>query len=131
VNAVLRNIEGVQNQYRRDGFPIMKLFESGTNSMLRDIEAEVRYTRSLIGKDALDAQVMQAMARVPRHEFVPAALQLTLLTRVTNGAHDVGLTAAFINGVTHGLAVDGQRLKRLDFLSFFLIARITWPNRRW
>ena len=109
----------------------MKLFESGTNSMLRDIEAEVRYTRSLIGKDALDAQVMQAMARVPRHEFVPTALQLTLHTRVTNDAHDVGLTAAFINGITHGLAVDGQRLKRLDFLSFFLIARITWPNRRW
>lgn len=40
-------------------------------SMLKDIEAEARYTRDLIGKDALDARVMQAMAAVPRHLFVP------------------------------------------------------------
>lgn len=39
--------------------------------MLRDIEAEVRYTRDLIGRDALDARVMAAMAAVPRQEFVP------------------------------------------------------------
>jgi protein-L-isoaspartate(D-aspartate) O-methyltransferase len=53
----------------------MKLFEFGTDSMLRDIESEVRYTRCLIGKDALDARIMQAISRVPRNEFVPAALQ--------------------------------------------------------
>jgi protein-L-isoaspartate(D-aspartate) O-methyltransferase len=40
--------------------------------MLRDIEMEVRYTRDLIGKDALDERVMAAMGEVPRHEFVPA-----------------------------------------------------------
>jgi protein-L-isoaspartate(D-aspartate) O-methyltransferase len=40
--------------------------------MLRDIEMEVRYTRGLIGKDALDERVMTAMEEVPRHEFVPA-----------------------------------------------------------
>lgn len=39
--------------------------------MLRDIEAEVRYTRFLIGRDALSPQVMAAMAAVPRHHFVP------------------------------------------------------------
>jgi len=39
--------------------------------MLDDIEQEVRYTRSLIGKDALDARVMEAMRKVPRDEFVP------------------------------------------------------------
>jgi protein-L-isoaspartate(D-aspartate) O-methyltransferase len=42
-----------------------------TVQMLRDIEAEVRYTRSLIGRDALSPQVMAAMAAVPRHHFVP------------------------------------------------------------
>ncbi|MEA3275541.1 MAG: protein-L-isoaspartate(D-aspartate) O-methyltransferase [Pseudomonadota bacterium] len=44
--------------------------------MLRDIEAEVRYTRTMIGKDALDPRVMAAMAEVPRHEFVPGHQQL-------------------------------------------------------
>jgi protein-L-isoaspartate(D-aspartate) O-methyltransferase len=39
--------------------------------MLDDIKAEVRYTRRMIGKDALDARVMQAMADIPRNEFVP------------------------------------------------------------
>ena len=39
--------------------------------MLADIEDEVRYTRSLIGKDALDVRVMEAMRKVPRDEFVP------------------------------------------------------------
>jgi protein-L-isoaspartate(D-aspartate) O-methyltransferase len=39
--------------------------------MLRVIEAEVRYTRTMIGRDAFDQRVMTAMAEVPRHEFVP------------------------------------------------------------
>jgi protein-L-isoaspartate(D-aspartate) O-methyltransferase len=43
-----------------------------TETMLRDIETEIRYTRDLIGKDAFDPRVMAAMAEVPRHEFVPA-----------------------------------------------------------
>ena len=40
--------------------------------MLREIEEEVRYTRTLIGRDALAPQVMAAMAAVPRHRFVHA-----------------------------------------------------------
>jgi protein-L-isoaspartate(D-aspartate) O-methyltransferase len=43
----------------------------GIERMLRDIEDEVRYTRSLIGRDALDPRGMAAMAEVPREEFVP------------------------------------------------------------
>ena len=39
--------------------------------MLRDIEAEVQYTRKLIGRSRFDSRVMQAMKKVPRHEFVP------------------------------------------------------------
>lgn len=42
-----------------------------TARMLRDIEAEVHYTRTLIGRDAFDPRVMAAMAEVPRHLFVP------------------------------------------------------------
>ncbi|MGD2112899.1 MAG: protein-L-isoaspartate(D-aspartate) O-methyltransferase [Gammaproteobacteria bacterium] len=43
--------------------------------MLDDIEAEVRYTQHLIGREALDARVMQAMADVPRASFVPHNLR--------------------------------------------------------
>ena len=50
--------------------------QSGTRKMIADIEAEVRYTRSMVGRDALDDRVMAAMAEVPRHEFVPGHEQL-------------------------------------------------------
>lgn len=43
--------------------------------MLDDITAEVQYTRHMIGKDALDPRVMQAMGAVPRDQFVPAHMR--------------------------------------------------------
>jgi len=39
--------------------------------MIADIEREVKYTRSYIGKNKLDERVMKAMAKVPRDRFVP------------------------------------------------------------
>jgi protein-L-isoaspartate(D-aspartate) O-methyltransferase len=45
--------------------------ETGMRLMLADIRTEVRYTRSMIGRDALDERVMHAMASVQRDEFVP------------------------------------------------------------
>lgn len=60
--------------------------------MLEDIEDEVRYTRHLIGKDALDPRVMAAMGRVPRDAFVPDNMK----------------TAAFCNGplpIGHGQTI--------------------------
>ena len=44
--------------------------------MIEVIDEEVTYTRHAIGKDKLDARVMEAMRNVPRHEFVPANSQL-------------------------------------------------------
>jgi len=49
--------------------------ESGMRMMLADIRAEVSYTRSMIGRNELDKKVMQAMAAVPRDEFVPGNLK--------------------------------------------------------
>jgi protein-L-isoaspartate(D-aspartate) O-methyltransferase len=43
--------------------------------MLDDIDAEVHYTQHLIGKNALDPRVMDAMARVPREAFVPPEMK--------------------------------------------------------
>ncbi len=42
--------------------------------MIREIEADVRATSDYLRRSALDARVLDAMARVPRHEFVPANL---------------------------------------------------------
>jgi len=44
-------------------------------SMLEEIKRDVEYTRSLTGKPSLSGQVMLAMERVPRHEFVTEAYQ--------------------------------------------------------
>jgi len=48
--------------------------KKNTQRMIADIESEVQYTRSMIGKDELDPRVMDVMARVPREEFVPSEL---------------------------------------------------------
>jgi protein-L-isoaspartate(D-aspartate) O-methyltransferase len=46
-------------------------FAAGRARMLEGITADVRATREELGKPALDARVLQAMNKVPRHEFVP------------------------------------------------------------
>jgi len=43
--------------------------------MLREVAADVRDTAEQIGHSALAPRVMAAMAKVPRHEFVPEALR--------------------------------------------------------
>ncbi len=40
-------------------------------ALIESIEADVRATAAYIGKARLDDRVMAALARVPRHEFVP------------------------------------------------------------
>lgn len=41
------------------------------SGMMRDIEEEVALTRHLIGKDALNPKVLDAMRKIPRDRFVP------------------------------------------------------------
>jgi protein-L-isoaspartate(D-aspartate) O-methyltransferase len=43
--------------------------------MVKEIEAGVKFTSERIGKKALGKRVMEIMAKVPRHEFVPAHLR--------------------------------------------------------
>jgi len=39
--------------------------------LIQDIEREIVLTRSMIGKDAFDPRVMEAMRGIPREQFVP------------------------------------------------------------
>jgi protein-L-isoaspartate(D-aspartate) O-methyltransferase len=50
-------------------------FEALRDQMVEEIAAQTAYTSALTGKAELDKRVMQAMARIPRHEFVPFELQ--------------------------------------------------------
>ena len=53
----------------------MNTVNQNVKRLLDGIESEVRYTASYIGKKKLDKRVMQAMATVPREEFVPEHLR--------------------------------------------------------
>jgi protein-L-isoaspartate(D-aspartate) O-methyltransferase len=56
-------------------------------AMLRDIEMEVAATRHEIGKSSLDANVMAAVARVPRELFLP---EHSRVLAFDNGAVPIG-----------------------------------------
>jgi protein-L-isoaspartate(D-aspartate) O-methyltransferase len=50
-------------------------FATLRQEMLAEIAAATQHTSDLIGKSTLDERVMAAMAKVPRHAFVPVELQ--------------------------------------------------------
>ena len=50
-------------------------YETARREMLAEVEAMVADTRSYTGIEALDKKVVQAVAAVPRHEFVPPSLR--------------------------------------------------------
>lgn len=49
-------------------------FDERRENMIRLIEADVRDTSQYLKQSTLDARVLDAMMRVPRHEFVPSDL---------------------------------------------------------
>ena len=57
------------------GLPAQEGYEAARREMVADINATVVETRSYTGIAALDEKVMQAMAAVLRHEFVPPSLR--------------------------------------------------------
>jgi protein-L-isoaspartate(D-aspartate) O-methyltransferase len=50
-------------------------FKAQRQHMVEVVAQDVRHTQSHLGKGLLDDEVRQALASVPRHEFVPAAQQ--------------------------------------------------------
>ena len=57
------------------GVPAQQEYEPARREMIAEVEAMVADTRSYTGIDVLDEQVLQAVAAVPRHEFVPPSLR--------------------------------------------------------
>ena len=58
-----------------DGLSAQQGYESARREMIAEVAAMVADTRSYTGIDVLDKKVMQAMAAVARHEFVPPSLR--------------------------------------------------------
>jgi protein-L-isoaspartate(D-aspartate) O-methyltransferase len=50
------------------------LFQAGRAKMIRLIEQDVRLTSKYLKRSEMDTRVLDAMAKVPRHEFVPPDL---------------------------------------------------------
>ena len=51
------------------------IFQSLREHLIAEIEAEALLTAGYTGRPTFSAAVMQVMARIPRHEFVPVELQ--------------------------------------------------------
>jgi protein-L-isoaspartate(D-aspartate) O-methyltransferase len=60
---------------RYEGFVNAKFFEEQRREMVAAIRAMADHVAAEIGKSALDERVLTAMAKVPRHEFVPVEVQ--------------------------------------------------------
>ena len=58
-----------------EGFVNAKFFEEQRREMVAAIRAIADHVAAQIGKSALDERVLRAMAKVPRHEFVPVEVQ--------------------------------------------------------
>ena len=52
------------------------MFDTLRLQMIQEITADASYVKKHIGKEALANRVMDVMAKVPRHEFVPVELRL-------------------------------------------------------
>ena len=52
-----------------------KFFDEQRREMVAAIRAMAEHMAPQIGKTALDERVLRAMAKVPRHEFVPVEVQ--------------------------------------------------------
>lgn len=80
--------------------------------MVEEIEAEVRETRSWLGKSALDPRVMAAMAKVPRHEFVsPCEEHLAYVNAPLSIGHGQTISQPYIVAVmTDMVAPEGDHM---------------------
>lgn len=79
--------------------------------MIADIESEVQFTRSMIGRDHLDARVMTAMKKVPRDEFVPDNMKSSAFD---NGPLPIGQGQTISQPYIVALMTDLLELKEND-----------------
>jgi protein-L-isoaspartate(D-aspartate) O-methyltransferase len=100
--------------------------------LVEEIEEEVRETRRWLGKDALDARVIDALLAVPRHEFVPADLRsMAYLNRPLPIGHRQTISQPYIIAVMTdllALPANGRVLEVVEPLGYEAKARLERLN---
>lgn len=90
-------------------------FAGEREALILQIEADVQRTSEYLGKTALDPRVMEAMAQVPRHEFVPEALRvLAYENRPLPIGHDQTISQPYIVAIMTDLLALPAGCKALD-----------------
>lgn len=80
-------------------------YASKRQAMVKEVETMVRETMQYTGKSRLSEAVVQAMAKVPRHEFVPADMaHLAYLNRALPITHDQTISQPYIVALMTDLA---------------------------
>jgi len=88
-------------------------FRDSRAQMIRLIEADVRSTSHYLKRLSLDTRVLEAMARVPRHEFVPPqSVDMAYLNRPLPIGHGQTISQPYIVAVMTDLldTEPGQRI---------------------
>jgi protein-L-isoaspartate(D-aspartate) O-methyltransferase len=88
-------------------------FRDSREQMIRLIEADVRYTSKYLKQSSLDTRVLDAMAKVPRHEFVPPQMvDIAYLNRPLPIGHGQTISQPYIVAImTDLLDIEpGQRI---------------------
>ena len=83
--------------------------------MIEDIAADVRDLKGLLGKDAIDPRVMDALARVPRHKFVSGETQsLAYVNHALPIGHGQTISQPFIVALMTDLLALGSEDRILE-----------------
>ena len=84
-------------------------------AMIKEIEADVRYGYGNLEKDDLDEKVIQALKKVPRHEFVPRYMQQAAYeNRALPIGHGQTISQPYIVAIMTNLLKLGENDKVLE-----------------
>ena len=108
-------------------------FRDSRDNMIRLIEADVRYTSEYLKQSTLETRVLDAMASVPRHEFVPPHLvDLAYRNRPLPIGHGQTISQPYIVAImTDLLDIEpGQRILEIGTGSGYQAAVLAELNTR-
>jgi len=98
-------------------------YQAQRKNMIRLIEADVRATSAYLKRSALDERVLDAMARVPRHEFVLTGKCLTtwsptqVVRALSSGEADY---YAALKGASVALGFRSMAADLVEYVKLFL-----------
>jgi protein-L-isoaspartate(D-aspartate) O-methyltransferase len=102
-----------------------KFFEEQRREMVAAVRAIADHIAAQIGKTALDERVLRAMAKVPRHEFVPVEVQSYAYL---NRPIPIGFDKTISQPLMVAVMTDLLELKPDDIISRSALASVISPQ---